>query len=150
MLSIAPQQPSAESHSLLHRLHDKIIAFQTLLAAEQQAIRSLSFGQFTLVTMQKSKLLEEIRELEQLRRQLPTAMGGFESSIEVRQQETELMTAIGRTDRMNRFNAALIKQSLEFLLCALRLWQRSPQSAALYSSSGSIVAETTGMVRTKG
>jgi flagellar biosynthesis/type III secretory pathway chaperone len=131
-------------------MHDKIVAFQALLVAEQQAIRSLSFGQFTMVTMQKSQLLDEIRELEQLRRHLPPATGAPESSAELRQQETELIMAIGHTDRMNRFNASLIGQSLEFLQDALRLWQRSPESAALYSSAGSMVAGTTGMVRTKG
>jgi FlgN protein. len=145
------QQPlSTQSRSLLRRMHDKIVAFQALLVEEQQAIRSLSFGQFTMVTMQKTQLLDEIRELEQLRRHRPSATGAQKSSTESRQQEAELVTAIEHTDRLNQFNAALIGQSLEFLQDALRLWQRSPESAALYSSSGSMVGETTGMVRTKG
>ena len=63
------QQPlPAESDRLLRRMLDKIVAFQGLLIEEQQAIRSLSFGQFTTVTMRKSQLLDEIRSLEQERR----------------------------------------------------------------------------------
>lgn len=150
MVSTVQQPLSAQSPSLLIRMRDKIVAFQALLIAEQQAIRSLSFGQFTMVTMQKSQLLDEIRELEQRRRHATPATGTPESSAEFQQQEIELATAIEHTDRMNRLNAALIGQSLEFLQGTLRLWQRSPESAALYSSSGSMVAETTGLVRTKG
>lgn len=150
MVSTVQQPLSTQSRSLLRRMHDKIAAFQALLVEEQEAIRSLSFGQFTMVTMHKSKLLDEIRELEQLRRHLPPATGAEESSAESQQEEAELVTAIGRTDRLNRFNGALIGQSLEFLQGTLRLWQRSPESTTLYSSSGAVVAETTGMVRTKG
>ncbi len=150
MVPTVQQPPSTQSRSLLHRMHDKIVAFQTLLVEEQEAIRSLSFGQFTMVTMQKTQLLDEIRELEQLRRHLPPATGEQESSAESSHQEAELVMAIGRTDRLNRLNGALIGQSLEFLQGTLRFWQRSPESAALYSSSGAAVTETTGMVRVKG
>ena len=47
---------------------DKLTAFQDLLLEEQDAIRSLSFGQFTSVTIRKTQLLDEIRQLEQQRR----------------------------------------------------------------------------------
>lgn len=57
-----------ETQSLLSRLYDKVIAFQTLLRREQQAIRTLSFSEFTQVTMKKAQLLEELRELEGVRR----------------------------------------------------------------------------------
>lgn len=149
MVSIVQQPVPTESHKLLRRMHDKILAFQALLIEEQQAIRTLSFGQFTTVTMRKTQLLDEIRELEQSRRLL--AMTGHqESSASFRQQEAELAAAIGNTDRLNRFNAALIGQSLEFLQGTLRLWQRSPETAALYSSTGAVISGTTGMVRAKG
>lgn len=150
MVSIVQQPVPTESHKLLRRMHDKILAFQALLIEEQQAIRTLSFGQFTTVTMRKTQLLDEIRELEQSRRRLPAATGHQESSASFRQQETELAAAIGNTDRLNRFNAALIGQSLVFLQGTLRLWQRSPEAAALYSSTGAVMSGTTGMVRAKG
>lgn len=149
MVSTVQQPVPTESHKLLRRMHDKILAFQALLIEEQQAIRTLSFGQFTTVTMHKTQLLDEIRELEQSRR-LPAATGHQESSASFRQQEAELAAAIGNTDRLNRFNAALIGQSLEFLQGTLRLWQRSPEAAALYSSTGAVMSGTTGMVRAKG
>ena len=129
---------------------DKIGAFQALLIEEQQAIRSLSFGQFTTVTMQKSNLLDEIRGLEQERRALVSLPGTHELSPASKQQEADLVVAIGQTDRLNRLNGALIGQSLEFLEGTLRLWQRSPASAALYSSSGTHVPDATHRVRTTG
>ncbi|WHZ21652.1 MAG: Flagellar biosynthesis protein FlgN [Nitrospira sp.] len=131
-------------------MHDKILAFQALLIEEQQAIRTLSFGQFTTVAMRKTRLLDEIRELEQSRRLLSAATGHQESSVWFRQQEAELAAAIGDTDRLNRFNAALIGQSLVFLQGTLRLWQRSPEATTLYSSSGAVMSDTTGMVKAKG
>ncbi|MEK6801122.1 MAG: flagellar protein FlgN [Nitrospirota bacterium] len=145
------QQPLATaSDSLLCRMLDKLTAFQALLIEEQDAIRSLSFGQFTSVTMRKTHLLDEIRELEQQRRTRPSSTASLAPSLVLEQQEADLIAAIGQTDRLNRFNAALIGQSLEFLQGTLRLWQRSPQSGALYSSSGSAVAESGGRARAKG
>jgi flagellar biosynthesis/type III secretory pathway chaperone len=129
---------------------DKIVAFQALLLDEQEAIRSLSFGQFTSVTMQKTQLLDEIRDLEQQRRNRPSISVAQASSGTIKEQEAQLAAAIGTTDRLNRLNGALIGQSLEFLQGTLRLWQRSPASAALYSSTGTAVAQTSGMVRAKG
>jgi flagellar basal body rod protein FlgB len=70
----------------------------------------------------------------------------YGSPPSLKQQEADLVAAIEQTDRLNRFNAALIGQSLEFLQGTLRLWQRSPQSAALYSSSGAAVAGSGGRV----
>jgi hypothetical protein len=77
-------------------------------------------------------------------------LDSYGSPPSLKQQEADLVAAIGQTDRLNRFNAALIGQSLEFLQGTLRLWQRSPQSAALYSSSGAAVAGNGGRVRAKG
>ncbi len=145
------QQPLATaSDSLLCRMLDKLTAFQALLTEEQDAIRSLSFGQFTSVTMRKTHLLDEIRALEQQRRNEATLSASYRSSPSLQQQEADLVEAIGQTDRLNRFNAALIGQSLEFLQGTLRIWQRSPQSAALYSSSGAAVAGSGGRMRVKG
>lgn len=145
------QQPLATaSDSLLCRMLDKLTAFQALLTEEQDAIRSLSFGQFTSVTMRKTHLLDEIRALEQQRRNEATSSASYRSSPSLQQQEADLVEAIGQTDRLNRFNAALIGQSLEFLQGTLRIWQRSPQSAALYSSSGAAVAGSVGRMRVKG
>jgi flagellar biosynthesis/type III secretory pathway chaperone len=129
---------------------DKIVAFQALLLEEQDAIRSLSFGQFTAVTMQKTQLLDEIRDLEQQRRNSPSTSASQTPSNTIKELEAQLAAAIGRTDQLNRLNGALIGQSLEFLQGTLRLWQRSPASAALYSSTGSAIAQTSGMVRAKG
>jgi flagellar biosynthesis/type III secretory pathway chaperone len=129
---------------------DKIVAFQALLLEEQDAIRSLSFGQFTAVTMQKTQLLDEIRDLEQQRRNSPSTSASQTPSDTIKELEAQLAAAIGRTDQLNRLNGALIGQSLEFLQGTLRLWQRSPASAALYSSTGSAIAQTSGMVRAKG
>ena len=102
---------------------DKVTAFQALLLEEQDAIRSLSFGQFTSVTMRKTQLLDEMRELEQQRRNEATLSGSYGSPPSLKQQEADLVAAIG---------------------------QRSPQSAALYSSSGAAVAGNGGRVRAKG
>jgi len=129
---------------------DKLTVFQALLLEEQDAIRSLSFGQFTSVTMRKTHLLDEMRELEQQRRNEATLSGSYGSSPSLKQQEEALVAAIGQTDRLNRFNAALIGQALEFLQGTLRIWQRSPQSAALYSSSGAAVSESSRTVRITG
>jgi len=144
------QQPLPTESDTLRRMLDKIAAFQALLVEEQQAIRSLSFGQFTTVTMQKSHLLDEIRGLEQERRALLSHSRTHELSLASKQQEADLVVAIGQTDRLNRLNGALIGQSLEFLEGSLRLWQRSPASAALYSSSGTHVPDATHRVRTTG
>ncbi|MBI4001789.1 MAG: flagellar protein FlgN [Nitrospira defluvii] len=145
------QQPlPTESDQLLRRMLDKIVAFQALLMEEQQAIRSLSFGQFTTVTMRKSQLLDEIRGLEQQRRTILSDSRDQKFLPASQQQEAELAVAIGQTDRLNRLNGTLIGQSLEFLEGTLRLWQRSPESAALYSSSGAHVRDTTHRVRTTG
>jgi len=150
MTSIEQQPSPTESQALLLRIHDKILAFQALLIEEQQAIRSLSFGQFTAVTMRKTHLLDEIRDLEQSRRRLPVGTGHQDSSASFRRQEAALAAAIAETDRLNRFNGALIGQSLEFLQGTLRLWQRSPEKAAFYSPSGAALSGTTGLVRAKG
>ncbi len=147
MSTLAKYTPT-ESDLLVQGMLDKMLVFQSLLLEEQDAIRSLSFGQFTAVTTRKARLLDEIRDLEQQRR--------HRASIDLSQQgtrttmEARLIAAIGETDRLNRFNAALIAQSLEFLHGALKRWQRSPQSAALYSSSGTAVADGAGLVRAKG
>ena len=145
------QQPlPTESDKILRRMLDKIVAFQGLLIEEQQAIRSLSFGQFTTVTMRKSQLLDEIRSLEQERRTNLSDSRDQTLPPASQQQEADLALAIGQTDRLNRMNGMLIGQSLEFLEGTLRLWQRSPASAALYSSSGTPVPDATHRVRTTG
>ncbi len=149
-MSTVPQLAPTEIDSLIRRMLDKIVAFQALLIEEQDAIRSLSFGQFTSVTIRKTQLLDDIRNLEQQRRTRPSSTASLAPSPLLEQQEADLVAAIGQTDRLNRFNAALIGQSLEFLQGTLRQWQRSPQSAALYSSSGSAVAGSGGRVRAKG
>ncbi len=150
MVSTVQQPLSTASDPLLCRMLDKLTAFQALLIEEQDAIRSLSFGQFTSVTIRKTHLLDEIRELEHQRRNESTLSASYGSPSSREQQETDLVAAIERTDRLNRFNAALIGQSLEFLQGTLRIWQRSPQSAALYSSSGAAVSESSRTVRIKG
>ena len=145
------QQPlPTESDKIPRRMLDKIVAFQGLLIEEQQAIRSLSFGQFTTVTMRKSQLLDEIRSLEQERRTNLSDSRDQTLPPASQQQEADLALAIGQTDRLNRMNGMLIGQSLEFLEGTLRLWQRSPESAALYSSSGTPVPDATHRVRTTG
>ncbi|MCI1278867.1 MAG: flagellar protein FlgN [Nitrospira sp.] len=149
-MSTAAQHIPTETASSIHRLLEKLKAFRALLLEEQDAIRSLSFGQFTSVTQRKSQLLDEMRALEQDRRDEATQSAALIPSPSLKQQEADLVAAIGHTDQLNRFNAALIGQSLEFLQGTLCLWQRSPQSAALYSSSGTVVAGPIGMVRAKG
>ena len=147
-MSTLSQTTPTESDMLVRGMLDKMLAFQSLLLEEQDAIRSLSFGQFTSVTTRKSQLLDEIRDFEQRRRQ--------QVSSELPRQdarttmEAKLLAAIGETDRLNRFNAALIGQSLEFLQGALKRWQRAPESAALYSSAGTAVPVGAGLVRAKG
>ncbi|MBX3123541.1 MAG: flagellar protein FlgN [Nitrospira sp.] len=147
-MSTLSQTTPTESDMLVRGMLDKMLAFQSLLLEEQDAIRSLSFGQFTSVTTRKSQLLDEIRDFEQRRRQ--------QVSSELPRQdarttmEAKLLAAIGETDRLNRFNAALIGQSLEFLQGALKRWQRAPESAALYSSAGTAVPAGAGLVRAKG
>ena len=150
MVSTVPQPLSTATDSLIRRMLDRLVAFQALLLEEQDAIRSLSFGQFTSVTIRKTQLLDEIRELEQQRRNRTSVTASLVLSPLLKQQEADLVAAIGQTDRLNRLNAALIGQSLAFLQGTLRLWQHSPESAALYSSSGAAVAGTGGRVRAKG
>ena len=141
---------STESDALMQRMLERILAFQSLLREEQEAIRCLSFGQFTSVTMRKAQLLDEIRDLEQERRTRPVPAETGAGHSGRNRQEQELVAAIGETDRLNRFNATLIGQSLDFLHGALKRWQGSPESAALYSSSGTAVAAGAGLVRAKG
>jgi len=132
---------------LVRGMLDKMLAFQSLLLEEQDAIRSLSFGQFTSVTTRKSQLLDEIRDFEQRRQQVSSELPRQDARTTM---EAKLLAAIGETDRLNRFNAALIGQSLEFLQGALKRWQRAPESAALYSSAGTAVPAGAGLVRAKG
>lgn len=149
-MSTVSQLAPIESDVLHRRMIDKMRAFQSLLIEEQDAIRSLSFGQFTSVTMRKTQLLDEVRELEQQRRN-QSASGDSQAKTPARVRlEADLVAVIGETDRLNRLNAALISQSLEFLQGTLRLWQRLPESSALYSSSGTAVTASGGMVRAKG
>ena len=147
-MSTLAQQTPTQSDRLVQGMLDKMLAFQSLLLEEQDAIRSLSFGQFTSVTTRKAQLLDEIRDLEQQRRHRPSPERPHQAAHTT--MEEKLIAAIGETDRLNRFNATLIGQSLEFLHGALKRWQRSPESAALYSSSGTAVAADAGLVRAKG
>ncbi|CAE6777017.1 conserved hypothetical protein [Nitrospira defluvii] len=149
-MSTVPHAISNESDALMERMLERILAFQSLLREEQEAIRCLSFGQFTSVTMRKAQLLDEIRDLEQERRTRPVPAATVAGDAGRNQREQELVAAIGETDRLNRFNATLIGQSLDFLHGALKRWQHSPESAALYSSSGAAVAAGAGLVRAKG
>ena len=149
-MSTLSQSTPAESDMLMRGMLDKMLAFQSLLLEEQDAIRSLSFGQFTSVTLRKTQLLDEIRDLEQLRRDRSAGEQSQRSAAARSALEAQLIAAIGETDRLNRFNAALIGQSREFLHGALKRWQRSPESAALYSSAGTAVAAGAGLVRAKG
>lgn len=149
-MSTLSQSTPAESDMLMRGMLDKMLAFQSLLMEEQDAIRSLSFGQFTSVTQRKTQLLDEIRDLEQQRRDRSAGEQSQRSAGARSTLEAQLIAAIGETDRLNRFNAALIGQSLEFLHGALKRWQRSPESAALYSSAGTAVAAGAGLVRAKG
>ncbi|MBS0168869.1 MAG: flagellar protein FlgN [Nitrospira sp.] len=149
-MSTVSQTIPTESDALIQRMLERVFAFQSLLREEQEAIRCLSFGQFTSVTMRKTQLLDEIRDLEQERRTRPASTGSYPANSDRSRREQELVAAIGETDRLNRFNATLIGQSLEFLHGTLKCWQRSPESAALYSSSGTAVAAGAGLVRAKG
>lgn len=130
-----------ELHRVLDLMHEQVRQFHDLLKDEQQAIRTLSFGQFSDVTEQKSRLLDLIRDLEQERRRLTDALAAASTglSTELQYKEEGLIEAIRATDRMNRLNAALIGQSLAFLQGSLSLWQRSPASAPLYSQTGSVI-----------
>ncbi|GMV50157.1 MAG: hypothetical protein NBKEAIPA_02414 [Nitrospirae bacterium] len=139
-----------ETQSLLSRLYDKVIAFQTLLRREQQAIRTLSFSEFTQVTMKKAQLLEELRELEGVRRVQQSEQDGKGSSVVTEALLAKLLAAVEETDRLNRLNAGLVEQSLEFLQGALRAWQRSSGSAELYSSSGVAVPAMGGRIGMRG
>ncbi|MBX3343588.1 MAG: flagellar protein FlgN [Nitrospira sp.] len=147
-MSTLSQTTPTESDMLVRGMLDKMLAFQSLLLEEQDAIRSLSFGQFTSVTTRKSQLLDEIRDFEQRRRQQVSSELPRQDARTM--MEAKLLAAIGETDRLNRFNAALIGQSLEFLQGALKRWQRAPESAALYSSAGTAVPAGAGLVRAKG
>lgn len=149
-MSTLSQLTPTESDMLVRGMLDKMLAFQSLLLEEQDAIRSLSFGQFTSVTMRKTQLLDEIRDLEQQRRNQSAGKPVERAAAAHTTLEATLIAAIGETDRLNRLNATLIGQSLEFLHGALKRWQRSPESAALYSSSGTAVAAGAGLVRAKG
>ena len=146
MSTLSPYTPT-DSDRVICGMLDKMRAFQALLVEERDAIRSLSFGQFTSVTARKAQLLDEIRDLEHQRR---SAGEQAQTSGAPTPLQSQLAAAIGETDRLNRFNAALIGQSLEFLHGALKRWQGSAESAALYSSSGTAVAAGAGLVRAKG
>jgi flagellar biosynthesis/type III secretory pathway chaperone len=128
-------------HRVLDLMREHVQQFHDLLKDEQQAIRTLSFGQFSDVTERKARLLDLIRDLEQERRRLSGALESASERLsdELQQKEQGLIDIIGATDRMNRLNAALIAQSLAFLQGSLSLWQRSPASAPLYSQTGSVV-----------
>ncbi len=149
-MSTLSQFTRTEPDLLVRGMLEKMLAFQSLLLEEQDAIRSLSFGQFTSVTMRKTQLLDEIRDLEQQRRTRSAGEPSQRSAAAGTGLEAELIAVIGETDRLNRFNATLIGQSLEFLHGALKRWQRSPESAALYSSTGTAVTVGAGPVRAKG
>ena len=143
---------TAELDHVLDEMRDSVQQFHALLKEEQQAIRTLSFGQFSDVTDIKARLLDIIRDLEQERRRLTgsleTASGPL--SNELQQKEQGLIEIISATDRMNRLNATLIAQSLAFLQGSLSLWQRSPESAPLYSQTGSVVEGAPQSVGIKG
>lgn len=143
---------TVELHHVLDAMRDNVQRFHDLLKEEQQAIRTLSFGQFSDVTDRKSHLLDIIRDLEQERRRLTGALesGSEPLSNELQQKEQGLIEIIGATDRMNRLNAALVAQSLEFLQGSLSLWQRSPESGPLYSQTGSVVKGASQSVGIKG
>jgi flagellar biosynthesis/type III secretory pathway chaperone len=128
-------------HRVLDLMREHVQQFHDLLKDEQQAIRTLSFGQFSDVTERKARLLDLIRDLEQERRRLSGALEAASERLsdELQQKEQGLIDIIGATDRMNRLNASLIAQSLAFLQGSLSLWQRSPASAPLYSQTGSVV-----------
>jgi flagellar biosynthesis/type III secretory pathway chaperone len=141
-----------ELHHVMDVMRDKVQQFHALLKEEQQAIRTLSFGQFSDVTDRKARLLDIIRDLEQERRRLTASLetASGPRSTALQQKEQELIETIGATDRMNRLNAALIAQSLAFLQGSLSLWQRSPESAPLYSQTGAVVEGAPPSVGVKG
>jgi hypothetical protein len=87
--------------------------------------------------------LDELRNLEQERRRLSTASAGSSSGVSPALEEKQqgLVKLIAAADRDNRLNAMLIGESLAFLQGSLSLWQQSPASAALYSSSGCAVRD---------
>jgi flagellar biosynthesis/type III secretory pathway chaperone len=132
---------AADLHRVLDLMHENIRQFHDLLKDEQQAIRTLSFGQFSDVTEKKARLLDVIRDLEAERRRVAGSLEAASErlSAELDLKEQGLVELIGSTDRMNRLNAALIAQSLAYLQGSLSLWQRSPESAPLYSPTGSVV-----------
>ncbi len=148
MVSAVQDHSQNQPESLLRRMRAKMAEFQGLLTEEQQAIRSLSFGQFSSVTIRKERLLDEIRDLEGQRRAAVMPQAEFVTAL--REEEAALAATIAETDRMNRFNATLIGQSLAFLEGTLRVWQRSPDSAALYSSSGAMISSGAGRLRAQG
>jgi len=138
---------------VLDRMQRKLQDFMDLLKEEQQAIRTLSFGQFSIVTEKKTGLLDEIREIESERRELTAnrETGSRDMLFQkIEQKERRLADLIVATDHLNRFNADLIGQSLAFLTGSLRMWQQSPASAALYSHSGSMVTQTAHGIGVKG
>lgn len=143
---------SLQLAQVLDLMLEKVQQFHDLLRDEQQAIRTLSFGQFSDVTEKKSELLDGIRDLEQSRRHLigAAAVDSSRLSKDLEQRQQALIEIIGATDRMNRLNAALIAQSLAFLQGSLSLWQRSPASAPLYSQTGSVVGGVSQSVGIKG
>lgn len=142
---------STQLHDLLDRMIVQVQAFHDLLKEEQQAIRSLSFGQFADVTDKKTRLLNALRDLEQDRRRLTdesAAVDRQEAAFEDKQ--AALLSVIRAADEMNRVNASLIGQSLAFLQGSLSLWQRSPASASLYSPTGSMVHDAPQGIGVKG
>lgn len=142
---------STQLHDLLDRMIVQVQAFHDLLKEEQQAIRSLSFGQFADVTDKKTRLLNALRDLEQDRRRLTdesVAVDRQEAVLEDKQ--AALLAVIRAADEMNRVNASLIGQSLAFLQGSLSLWQRSPASASLYSPTGSMVHDAPQGIGVKG
>jgi flagellar biosynthesis/type III secretory pathway chaperone len=137
---------------VLDVMRENVQQFHDLLKEEQQAVRTLSFGQFSDVTERKSRLLDTIRDLEQERRRLTGVLEQNDepSSGDLQRKEQDLIDIIGATDRMNRLNASLIAQSLAFLQGSLSHWQRSPASAPLYSETGSVVDAVPQSVGIKG
>jgi flagellar biosynthesis/type III secretory pathway chaperone len=137
---------------VLDVMRENVQQFHDLLKEEQQAVRTLSFGQFSDVTERKSRLLDTIRDLEQERRRLTGVLEQKDEPLsgDLQGKEQGLIEIIGATDRMNRLNASLIAQSLAFLQGSLSLWQRSPASAPLYSETGSVVDAVPQSVGIKG
>lgn len=130
----------------------QVQAFHDLLKEEQQAIRSLSFGQFADVTEKKTRLLNTLRDLEQERRRLSdeSAAAADRRHAALEDKQAALLAVISAADQMNRLNASLIGQSLAFLQGSLSLWQRSSASASLYSPTGSVVHDAPQGIGVKG